>query len=93
MPITDLSVIDTTPGAGHLFSPPADFAGGEEEFGTWLKGRFNTDGELQQSMMIASRHLCGRSNFPLAIKVTGPFAEPFKAACRKLDAWGRSNAA
>ena len=92
MPTTDLSSIDTTPGSGHLFSPPADFAGGEEEFGTWLKGRFDTDGEVQQYMVIVSRHLCGRSHFPLAITVTGPFAQRFKAACRKLDAWSRAAA-
>lgn len=92
MPTTDLSSIDTTPGSGHLFSPPADFAGGEEEFGTWLKGRFDTDGEVQQSMVIVSRHLCGRSHFPLAITVAGPFAQRFKAACRKLDAWSRAAA-
>lgn len=87
MPTTDLSHIDTTPGAGHLFSPPAAFAGGEEDYAAWIKQRFDQDGEFQQSLMIASRHLCGRAQFPIRIEVVGTFAARFHKACRILDAW------
>lgn len=90
MAITDLSNVDTTPGCGHLFSPPADFAGGEEEFADWLKRQFDADGHVAQSMILLSRHLCGRANFPMRVNIAGPFASRFTAACRKLDAWGRS---
>lgn len=80
-PITDLSRIDTTPGSGHRFSPPAGFAGGEKEYGEWLK-LSSFDMSFRQHLFVASRMMHG-ANFT-SVRVDGPYAEKLRRSIRSL---------
>lgn len=83
----DMSNVDTTPGAGNVFSPPASFAGeGEDAYGKWLTSRYHEDLGFAQYMSVLGRWLspnafiAGRFEPQLA----GPFAKRLSSACLKL---------
>lgn len=65
--IRNLSIIDTTPGAGWA-APSAEV----DDYKRWLRDRYRVDPGLRQYLFVASRLK--------QIEVTGPYAEPFREA-------------
>lgn len=84
MPTTDLALVDTTPGAGHIFSPPAMLAGGEQEYRRWLYTQFEASQLVKQLMAILGRYLSNPS-LGLRPNLVGPYGECLKAACIKFN--------
>lgn len=72
--IRNLSIIDTTPGAGWA-APEAQVA----DYTAWLRDRFRADPGVRQYMFVAARLK------PVA--VSGPYAEPFRAALAAMSAF------
>lgn len=87
MPTTDLHHVDTTPGCGNVFAPPAEFAGDDEGYASWIRDRFDQDFGFRQYLGLLSRALCKRSTSALQPVLDGPFAERLKLACVNLDNW------
>ena len=68
--IRDLSNIDTTPGAGWA-APAAEV----DEYTAWLRARFVACPAVKQYMVVTAWLLTAGS-----VKVTGPYADEFRAA-------------
>lgn len=83
MPITDLALVDTTPGADHIFSPPANMVGGEREYRRWLFKQFEASQLIKQLMAILGRYLTN-SSLGLRPSLVGPYGDCLKAACIKF---------
>lgn len=79
--ITDLSKIDTTPGAECPFAPPADFAGGEADYDKWFMREYRYGSPVfGQMVFVLSRLMHGSAHIQVAI--SGPFAGRLRAAMR-----------
>ena len=86
MPTTDLAHVDTTPGSGHLFAPPAEFAGDADAYARWLHECYSLVDGFSPVMLVLSRYVCGRSQY-LSPTITGPYATRLIHACKALDDW------
>jgi|GEM_PF-4367469 hypothetical protein len=85
MPTSDLANIDTTPGSGHSFAPPACFAGGEEEYRSWLRDNLYAGQQLAQPFLILGRWLAGCSQFAPRVCIVGPFATVLSRSAKNFE--------
>lgn len=85
MPITDFSVIDTTPGKTGVFSPPVKFAGGEDDYAAWFTTEFRNSLGTRQQMAVLTRFVTG-SRFGFSPEIVGPYASRLHKMCKKMEA-------
>ena len=84
-PTIDLANADTSPGGSSVFSPPADFAGGEDEYARWLRSRFDADPGMRQYLYVFGRALAASpATLGYRPQATGPFAARLRAVSRKV---------
>ena len=86
MPITDLSHIDTTPGNGGPFSPPAGFTGSLDDYTKWFRGLFANDPYIAQATFVAWRM---RVINPGRTTSVGPYAAAFDRAIKGFEHWSK----
>ena len=75
-------VYDTTPGAVGPFAPPADFAGGGEDYRQWARVRWATDMGFAQELFILARRRLGKTLYSVIVEIRGPYAEQLTDMCR-----------
>lgn len=74
--------IDTTPGANHVFAPPAGWTGSEQAYLQLIRRRWATQLGASQQIFIASRRV--RRN-PEKAEYVGPFADAARYVLKSLN--------
>lgn len=74
--IVDVSILDTTPGAGGLFCPP-DPTPDVPCYRQWLKAQYADPG-MRQHIVLLGRDLVSPTQWSLRPAFTGPFAADLK---------------
>ncbi len=79
MGVVNLAHVDTTPGAGGAFAPPAAGVLSADDYMELMRHRYGEDVEYYQQMVLAAKraHLAQFS-------VTGPFAEQARQILRAI---------
>lgn len=78
----DLTVINTTPGAGGPLSPPAGWTGTAKDYWSWLRERYRLDPGARQIIEVIARNYDNPRGQPIVI--TGEFGEVAVHIIRKI---------
>ena len=81
--------IDTTPGSGSVFAPPAGYNPEPEDYRGMMRGRY-AKSNFRQDMMIVARRTKSTENCP-AVRVVGPYAAEVWEILRMISAGNKAS--
>jgi len=74
--------INTTPGANHVFAPPAGWSGSSQDYLNLIRWRWASQLDARQQISFARRFTLRR---PEATRYVGPFADQAQYVVKSLN--------